>query len=554
MMEKIVECVPNFSEGSDRTVIDAISGAISGVEGVKLLNVDPGADFNRTVFTFVGGPHEVLEAAFRAAKCGMGLIDMTTHQGEHARMGALDVCPFIPIKGVTFEECTELAKQFGERVWKELGVPGFLYAKSAVRPERIRLPDIRKGEYEALEEKFKDPDFAPDFGEPVFVPRSGTFATGTRQILIAYNVNLGTNDRSKASKIAGRIRSSGVLKKDENGEKIIGDDGKPIRIPGYLKSVQGGGMMYNEDIAQVSMNLLDFEETNLHEAIEACRKEAEGLGVEVTGSEIVGLVPEEALVRAGKFYLNEAEGLTSSHAKIIESAIENLGLDQLYEFKLDEKVIDRMVSGEGVLVGLKLKDFISELSSSSPAPGGGSVSALGGSLGASLLEMVARLTVGKEKYKDSWEEMENVISAIVPLRKRLLELVDEDTDAFNDVMKAFRMPKVTDEEKSARSAAIQEGYKKAIETPIETAEACLKVLELSIPVSIKGNPNSITDAAVGAQMASTGLEGALFNVRINLGSIKNEDFVRATQGKIEEYRQKKIELLEKVLENVEGKL
>ncbi len=553
-MERIVECVPNFSEGRDQTVLDAISGAISGVKGIKLLNVDPGADFNRTVFTFVGGPEDVLEAAFRAARVGLSLIDMTKHSGEHARMGALDVCPFIPIKGVTFEECTEIARKFGERVWNELGVPGFLYANSAARPERVRLPDIRKGEYEALSEKFKDPGFHPDFGDPVFVPRSGTFATGSRQILIAYNVNIGTNDKSIASEIAGRIRSTGVIKKDENGEKVIGENGKPVRIPGYLRSVQGGGMMYNDDIAQVSMNLLDFQETNLHEAYEACKKEAESLGAIVTGSEIVGLVPEEALLKAGMFYA-ERKGMTAlGNEKLIGLSLDELGLNQLYEFNTDEKVIDRMVKEVGQLASMTLKGFIGELSSSSPAPGGGSVAALSGSLGASLLEMVCRLTVGKEKYRESWDEMEKVQTVIIPIKKRLLELVDEDTEAFTDVMKAFRMPKETDEEKTIRSDMIQVGYKKAISTPLETAENCLEVMESAIPVSLLGNPNSITDAAVGAEMAASGLDGAVLNVRINLGSIKDPDFVNETRTRIEGFITRKDELLAEILRNVDKML
>ncbi|MGA1866131.1 MAG: glutamate formimidoyltransferase, partial [Thermoplasmatota archaeon] len=301
-MERIVECVPNFSEGRDLAVLEAISGGIKSVKGVKLLNVDPGADFNRTVFTFVGEPDAILEAAFQAARIGTALIDMREHKGEHARMGALDVCPFIPIKNVTMEDCNDLAQRFGTLMWDQLGIPVFLYANSARLPERISLPSIRKGEYEALEEKFKDPGFRPDIGDPVFVPRSGATATGARQILIAYNINLNTSDKTVASEISGRIRESGVLKKDEKGEKVIGPDGKPERIPGRFKGVQAGGMMYNEDIAQVSMNLLDFNEVDLHEVYEACREEALSLGAEVTGSEIVGLVPMEALLKAGKFY------------------------------------------------------------------------------------------------------------------------------------------------------------------------------------------------------------------------------------------------------------
>ena len=553
-MEKIVECVPNFSEGKDKAVIDAIAGAIAGVEGIKLLNVDPGADFHRTVFTFVGGTDEVVEAAFQGAKVGLSLIDMTKHKGEHGRMGALDVCPFIPIKGVTFDDCTELAKRFGQRMWDELGVPGFLYAKSAQKPERVRLPDIRKGEYEALEEKLKDPEFKPDFGEPLFVPRSGTFATGTRQILIAYNVNLNTNDKGIASTIAGRIRTSGVLKKDENGEKIIGEDGRPVRVAGYLKAVQGGGMRYNEDIAQISMNLLDFNDTNMHEAYEACRKEAKDLGADVTGSEIVGLVPEESLIKAGEFYAEKAGKIGSTKDELVDLAMLELGLDQLYKFDLDEKVIDRMVSDSGELVGMSLKNFMSELSSSSPAPGGGSVAALSGSLGASLIEMVCNLTIGKEKYNDSWEEIDRVLAKIPAIRMRLLELVDEDTNAFNDVMAAFRMPKETEEQKVARSSAIQKGYKRAIATPLETASKCLDSMELSGSVAKYGNPNSITDVGVGVQMAATGLDGAIYNVRINLSSIKDEEFLKRTEEEIKGFIARKDVLLASVLEDVENKL
>ncbi|OYT44178.1 glutamate formimidoyltransferase [Thermoplasmatales archaeon ex4484_6] len=553
-MEKIVECVPNFSEGRDRSIIDAIAGAVSGTDGVKLLDVDPGADFNRTVFTFVGGPEEVLEAAFRAAKVGMGLIDMRKHSGEHARMGALDVCPFIPIKGVTFEECTELAVRFGKRVWEELGVPGFLYARSARRPDRVRLPDIRKGEYEALEEKFSDPSFAPDFGEPVFVPRSGTFATGARPILIAYNVNLDTSDKSVASKIAGRIRTSGVVKKDADGNKIMGPDGKPERIPGYLKEVQAGGMMYNENIAQVSMNLLDYEQCNLHDAFEACRKEAEDLGVNVTGSEIVGLVPEEALVIAGRFYAGR-EGLKRDDTEdLVSLAISRLGLDQLYKFEPDKKIIDRMVAEKNRLAGMGMKDFLDELASSSPAPGGGSVAALSGSLGAALNEMVCQLTLEKEKLRDSWDEVGKAVEILPGLRKRLLELVDEDTDAFNDVIKAFRMPKGTDEEKRARSEAIQAGYRKAIATPMETASGCLDILEQALRVSTAGNPNSITDVAVGALMASSGLDGAVLNVRINLGSIKDAEYVERTEGELSSMITRRDELLSLIMKNVNERM
>ncbi|RLF37294.1 MAG: glutamate formimidoyltransferase [Thermoplasmata archaeon] len=532
-MEKIVECVPNFSEGRDKAVINAIAAAIESVDGVKLLNVDPGADFNRTVYTFVGEPEPVLEAAFQSAKIGTALIDMTKHKGEHARMGALDVMPFIPIKGVTMKECVKLSKRFGERMAKELGIPVFLYAESATKPDRIRLPDIRKGEYEALEEKLKDPSFKPDYGEPVFVPKSGATVTGAREILIAYNINLNTNDKSIASLIAGKIRTSGVIKKDKDGNKIIGSDGKPVRIPGRFKHVQAGGMMYNEDIAQVSMNLLNFREVNLHHVFEAVKEEAEKLGVKVTGSEIVGLVPEEALVMAGRFYAEKNGRKISDREELVSIAIEKLGLSDLYPFKPEEKIIEYMVEESGVLVSMPVNSFLSELASSSPAPGGGSVAALAGALGAALSSMVCNLTIGKERYADVEDEMKDVLRMSEKLRRKLLKLVDKDTEAFNDVIKAFKMPKDTEEEKKVRSKAIQAGYKKAAMVPFETAEVCGKILDLAEVIAEKGNRSSVTDAAVSALMADAGVESAILNVKINLGSIKDEVFVKDMVSKLD---------------------
>jgi len=531
-MEKIVECVPNFSEGRDKAVINAIAAAIESVDGVKLLNVDPGADFNRTVYTFVGEPEAVLNAAFQSAKIGTALIDMTKHKGEHARMGALDVMPFIPIKGVTMKDCVKLSKRFGERMARELGIPVFLYAESATKPERERLPDIRKGEYEALEEKLKDPSFKPDYGEPVFVPKSGATVTGAREILIAYNINLNTNDKSIASKIAGKIRTSGVIKKDKDGNKIIGPDGKPERIPGRFKYVQAGGMMYNEDIAQVSMNLLNFREVNLHHVFEAVKEEAEKLGVKVTGSEIVGLVPKESLVMAGRFYAEKDKKRIVDEEELVSLAIERLGLSDLYQFKPEEKIIEYMVEESGYLVSMSVKGFLSELASSSPAPGGGSVAALAGSLGAALSSMVCNLTVGKEKYDSVQDEIKNVLKQSEKLRMKLTKLIDRDTEAFKDVIKAFKMPKETEKQKEARSKAIQEGYKTAALIPLETAETCEKILDLAKTVAEKGNQNSITDAAVSALMAQAGVESAILNVKINLGSIKDEDFVKKINSEL----------------------
>jgi glutamate formiminotransferase/formiminotetrahydrofolate cyclodeaminase len=530
---KIVECVPNFSEGRDKSVIGAIAGAIKAVDGVKLLNVDPGSDFNRTVYTFVGEPEVVLEASFQAAKVGISLIDMTRHKGEHARMGALDVVPFIPIKSVTMDDCVKLSKRFGERMAKELGVPVFLYAKSATKPERVRLPDIRKGEYEALEEKFNEPSFKPDYGEPKFVPKSGATATGAREILIAYNINLNTSDKSIASKIAGKIRTSGVIKKDKQGKKIIGADGKPERIPGRFKGIQAGGMMYDENIAQVSMNLLNYHNVNLHDVFEAAKEEAEKLGVKVTGSEIVGLVPKEALVLAGKFY-SEKEGIkTSDEEELVAIAINKLGLSNLYLFNPEEKVIEYMIEEAGPLASLPIKSFLSDLASSSPAPGGGSVAALSGALGVALVSMVCRLTVGKKGYEDVSDEINEVLKKSNTLKEKLMLLIDEDTNAFNKVMAAYKMPKGTDEEKEKRRNTIQTALKNATRVPLDVMEQCVKVLNLARIAAEKGNKNSVSDAGVAALMSWSGMNSAALNVEINLSGIKDEKFVSEMKNEVE---------------------
>jgi len=515
-MNEIIECVPNFSEGKDRAVINAIAAAISSVEGVSLLNVDSGDDFNRTVYTFVGEEQAVLEGAFQAAKVGIRLIDMRQHKGEHARMGALDVMPFIPIRNTSDEDCIALSKKFGKRMAEELEIPVFLYAKSALKPERVKLPNIRKGEYEALEEKFKDPGFAPDFGKQVFVPKSGATATGCRDILLAYNINLTTSDKSVASKIAGKIRTSGVPKKDKDGNKIIGPDGKTERIPGVFKGVQAGGMMYDENTAQVSMNLLNFRKVNMHDVYETVKKEAKTFDVEVSGSEIVGLVPKESLVLAGRFY-NEKEGFSiSDEDELVELAIEYLGLSNLYLFKPEEKVIEYMIEKKGPLASSSVNEFLSDLASSSPAPGGGSVAALSGGRGASLVSMVCHLTIGKEKYLDVQDEIKRVLGESEKLRKTLTRLIDDDAFAFNDLMKAFKLPKETDEQKNTRSVAIQKGYQKAAQVPLQTAWTCEKIFDLALVVGEKGNQNSITDAGVATLMARAGVESALYNVEINL--------------------------------------
>jgi len=535
-MDQIVECVPNFSEGKDKAIIDAITAAAQSVEGVKVLNIDAGEDFNRTVYTFVGSPTDVLEAAFQSAKVGTALIDMRKHKGEHARMGALDVMPFIPIRGVTDEECINLSKKFGRRMAEELNIPVFLYAKSASKSERVKLPNIRKGEYEALEEKFKDPSFKPDFGKAEFVPKSGATATGCRDILIAYNINLNTSDKSIASTIAGIIRTSGRIKKDENGNKIIGPDGKAERIPGKFKGVQAGGMMYDENTAQVSMNLLNYKEVNMHDVYETVKKEAEIYNVTVTGSEIVGLVPKDSLVIAGKFYAKKHQRNISNEDDLVSFAIQQLGLSDLYEFKPEEKVIEYMIEEHGPLASSTISSFLSELSSSSPAPGGGSVAALSGALAAALNSMVCQLTLGKKKYEDVQDDISSISQQMKKFQKQLTKLIDEDTDAFNDVIAAFKMPKETDEQKKKRSQAIQKGYKKAADIPLKTAQTAKEVLHLCIDIAKKGNTNSITDAGVAALLGYAAVHSAALNVKINLGSIKDEKFVKRTNEELETLR------------------
>ena len=529
-MTKIVECVPNFSEGKDKSIIEAISGAIKSVKGVKLLDVDSGEDFNRTVFTFVGEPDSVLEAAFQSAKIGIALIDMSKHKGEHARMGALDVMPFIPIKNVSMDDCIILSKKFGDRLSKELDIPVFLYANSATKEDRVKLPDIRKGEYEALEEKFKDSSFKPDYGESKFIPKSGATATGAREILIAYNINLNTNDKSIASKIAGKLRTSGVIKKDKNGNKIIGSDGKPERIPGKFKFLQAGGMMYNENIAQISMNLLNFHRVSMHDVYEAAKEEAKKYNVKITGSEIVGVVPKEALLLAGKYYSEKVN--ENDEKKLVELAIDKLGLSDLYEFKPGEKIIDYIVESDKLLVSFKINNFLNELSSSSPAPGGGSVAALSGAIGSALSEMVCNLTIGKNEYIKEQKLIIDNLKKSEKLRYKLTELIDSDTNAFNDVIKAFKMPKKTDDEIQKRKEAIQIGYKKAALIPFETAKTCYEILDIAYILAKKGNKNSITDAAVSAIMANAGVKSAILNVKINIGSIKDEKFVKNLEKKI----------------------
>jgi len=555
-MTKLVECVPNFSEGRDRKIIDAISDAVRGVAEVKLLDVDPGADTNRTVYTLVGTPEGVMEAAFQAAKKAHELIDMSRHSGAHPRMGAMDVCPFVPVSGVTMYDCVQIARALGKRLGEELDIPVYLYEFAATFPSRQSLADIRTGEYEALEEKLKDPKWKPDFGPAKFKQKWGASVVGAREFLIAYNVNVNTRDKKLANEIALNIREGGRAKKDAVGKLVKDENGNSVKIPGRLKAVRAIGW-YIEQYrqAQVSINLINYNTTPLHVVFETAREEAEKLGLIVTGSELVGLVPLKPMLDAGKFYLKkQGKSAGVPEKELVEIAIRSLGLDQLSEFDPAKKIVEYNFLKPAPLMSLTTKDFVDEVSSESPAPGGGSVAALAGSLCAALSTMVANLTVGKPGYEKVWKEMSELAEQGQEIKDKLSRAVDEDTSAFNDLMEAMRLPKVTPEQKGVRETAMEQGYQKAAAVPLETAKTCLKAMELSLAAAEKGNANSASDAGVAALMARTGVEGAGLNVLINLSSIKDPEFVKAHKKEVIELNRRSSELCQQVLAAVSGNI
>ncbi len=537
---KIVECVPNFSEGRDRRVIDAIAQAVSGVPGVRLLDVDPGADTNRTVYTFAGPPDEVAEAALAAARTARSLIDMRVHRGAHPRMGALDVCPFVPVSGVTMEECVRIARTVAGRLAEEHGVPVYLYEEAASRPERKSLADIRAGEYEAIPEKLRKAEWAPDFGPAAFDPRWGASVVGAREFLIAYNVNLNTRDRKLAQEIALNIREGGRSAKAPDGTILRDANGNPVKTPGRLSRVRAlGWYIDGYRRAQVSINLLDFHATPLHVVYETVREEAEKLGLLVTGSEVVGLIPREPLVEAGKFYLRRAgKSGGACEAELVETAVQSLGLSSLAPFEPERKVVEYAVSPPAPLVSRPVSGFADDVSSDSPAPGGGSVAALAGCLGAALAAMVANLTVGKKGYEESWKALEELAVQAQKVKSDLASAVDEDTEAFNDVLAAQKLPKSTEEERKTRDAAIREGYRKASRVPLETARACLEAIRLCGRAAELGNRNSRSDAVVGALVAAAGAEGAALNVLVNLKSLQGDSWGAEAAPEVEELIQK----------------
>ena len=544
MTTRLIECVPNISEGRDRAKIDAIAAVVETVEGVRLLDVDPGNSTHRTVITFVGPPETIVEAAFRLIKKAGELIDMSKHHGEHPRMGATDVCPFVPVAGVTMEDCKAAAHALGKRVGQELGIPGYFYEEAATQPARQNLAHCRKGEYEGLD-KLSDPAWAPDFGPAEFNERArttGATAIGARDFLVAYNINLNTTSSRRANAVAFDLRENGRVKREGGltGPVVNDAEGNPMREQGLLKCVKGIGWYIEEyGIAQLSLNLTNISVTTVHEAFDAACERSIARGMRVTGSEIVGLIPKRVLIDAAHHYLRKQNrSLGISEAVKVKVAVKSLGLDDLAPFDARKRVIEYLLEDAGdklaPLASLSLTEFAEETASESPAPGGGSISAYVGALGVSLGTMVANLSAHKRGWDDRWEAFSEVAERGMALQVRLLQLVDEDTAAFDAIMSAFGMPKGNEAQKAERSAAIQAATLGAMETPLEVAELALASMAVMADMAERGNPNSVTDAGVGALCARTAVLGAVMNVRVNAADLKDrakaeEMLVRCTQ-------------------------
>lgn len=543
--KQIVECVPNFSEGRDLGVIKQITDMIESVDGVKLLDVDPGEATNRTVVTFVGEPEVVVEAAFKAVAKAAELIDMRRHHGAHPRMGATDVLPIVPVSGITLEECAELARKLAKRIADELSVPCYCYEAAALKPERKNLAICRKGEYEGLAERVGDENEAPDFGARPFdeqVARTGCTAVGARDFLIAVNYNLNSTSTRRANAIAFDVREKGRPVREGNpitGKKKLDENGNVIMQPGTSKGTKAIGWYIDEyGIAQVSMNITNINVTPLHVAFDEVCRCAQNRGLRVTGTEIVGLIPERTLLEAGKYFLEKQHRSAGiPKADLLKIAIKSMGLDDLRPFNPEEKVIEYMLEADkkqNRLVDLTVKGFAEETARESPAPGGGSVSAYMGALGASLGTMVANLSSHKPGWDDRWDEFAKWAERGMEIQEELLHLVDEDTEAFNRIMTAFGMPKKTDEEKALRSEAIQKATLFASEVPLETMKASARVFELCRQMVAEGNPNSVSDAGVGALAARAAVIGAGMNVKINAASLKDRAKAEALIAEAEE--------------------
>ncbi len=603
----MIECVPNFSEGHNQDIIKQITDAIESVDGIRLLDVDPGPDMNRTVVTFVGGPDGVKEAAFRAIKKASELIDMSKHKGSHPRMGATDVCPFVPVSGVTIEECIELSKEVALRIGDELKIPVYLYEKSAQKPDRQNLAVIRKGEYEGLPEKIKKPEWKPDYGPAEFNARSGATVIGVREFLIAYNISLNTREEKFATDIAFELREKGrsarrgntepfyfkgteILKyskgnypcgtcgfdgknMDEtinhcrtehdydlkallslNGIDPQNSEGQSVKKPGmfdYCKAI--GWMVPNYGRAQISINLTNYKVTSMHHVLEATRKLAAKRGLVVTGSEIVGMVPYPALLETGQFYLkNQSRSVGVPIGDILETAVQSLGLRDVTDFDISERVLGLPKNLENALVEMKLTEFIDEVSRESPAPGGGSIAALAGSLGASLASMVSNLTSNTRGSEDVDKILNEAAAKAQEIKSVLVKAIDDDTNAFNAYMEARRLPGRTEDEKKDRLEAMQSGLKQAVMVPLQTAKLSFEAIKIAGTVVDYGNPNSITDVGVGAHIAFTGVKGGIYNVLINLKDIKDKDFVDEMKGACTGLEKEARSLLDTILKKVES--
>jgi glutamate formiminotransferase/formiminotetrahydrofolate cyclodeaminase len=525
-MQKIIECVPNFSEGVDLQIIKQITDAIESVEGIKLLDVDPGKATNRTVVTFVGSPETVVEAAFRGIKKASELIDMRKHKGEHPRMGATDVCPFIPVSNVTMEECVACAKALGKKVAEALNIPVYLYESAAQKEDRKNLATIRSGEYEGFADKIKDPNWTPDFGKD-FNEKSGATVIGARDFLVAYNVNLNTTSVRRANSVAFDLRENGRVL-EENGKKVLDENGEPKREPGLLKSVKAIGWYIQEyGIAQISMNLTNISVTPLHIAFDTAVERAHARGMRVTGSELVGLVPLKCLLDAGKYFLQKQKrSIGVDEKELIKIAVKSMGLDELAPFDPAKKVIEYVLAegkNDAPLINMTLTQFANETASESPAPGGGSISAYMAALGVSLGTMVANLSSHKKGWDEQWETFSNWAAKGQALKEELLKLVDKDTAAFNKIMDAFGLPKNTDEEKTIRAKAIQDATLFATEVPYITMQKAFEGFEICKAMVEIGNPNSITDAGVGVLSIRSAIYGAYLNVKINASGLKDKE-------------------------------
>lgn len=530
-MKQIIECVPNFSEGRDLSLIKQITDNIESVKGIRLLNVDPGYATNRTVVTFVGEPELVIEAAFIAIRCASELIDMRYHKGEHPRFGATDVCPLIPISDITMDETVEYARKLAKRVGEELGLPVYCYEFAAFEEKRRSLANCRAGEYEGLAEKLKTSGWKPDYGQAIFNERAGAIAIGARNFLIAYNINLNTTSVRLANSIAFDVRESGRVKRDGDpitGKIITDENGEQVRIPGTLKNVRAIGWFIKEyGIAQISINLTDITATPIHIAFDEVCERARDRGIRVTGSELIGMIPLQALLNAGKYYLQKQHrSLGIPDREIIKIAVKSLGLDDLSTFDPDKRIIEYILAEDvDKLINFKLSDFVRETASDCPAPGGGSVAALTGALGASLGVMVANLTSHKRGWDSRWEEFSNWAEKGKVIYEELLKLVDKDTEAFNQIMEAFKLAKETLGELATRKEAIQSATQNAIFVPFQVMQLSYQSFEIIEKLVDTGNPNSVTDAGVGALCAATAISGAYLNVLVNSLSFDDKEAI-----------------------------